>query len=97
VFNDRYSADWRAHWNGMPLPIVRANVMFMAVALPQGPGELTLDFRPMRFYEFRSVSMGSAAFLLLAGAVALFRKLKPPGKVAEKCTIRPPEGGMNAA
>jgi len=97
LFNDRYSADWRAHWNGMPLPIVRANVMFMAVALPQGPGELTLDFRPMRFYEFRSVSMGSAAFLLLAGAVALFRKLKPPGKVAEKCTIRPPEGGMNAA
>lgn len=74
VFNDRFSPNWEVHWNGNPLAVQRANTLFMAVTAPQGEGELTFDFHPRQFIMLSKVSSIMAGFLLLLGAVVLYRR-----------------------
>jgi hypothetical protein len=85
VFNDRYSPHWKALWNGESLPIIRSNALFMAVAVPDGAGELTFTFRPRLF---QLLSMGSAVIalllILLAGFVLVSPRFKGNQKASEK-------------
>jgi hypothetical protein len=60
-FGDRFAPGWRATWNGAPLPILRANAVFMAMALPQGEGRLELAFQPPRFMIGTRVSLVALA------------------------------------
>jgi hypothetical protein len=73
LFNDRYSPSWEAYWNGKPLQIIPANSIFMAVAVPEGEGELTFMFRPKLFIKLSRVSAITALLLLLLGGIALLR------------------------
>jgi len=81
LFNDRYSPDWNATWNSRPLPMLRANSIFMAVVLPEGPGELVFRFQPALFHRLSLLAAGIGALLALLAAFAylspLFRRHKP--------------------
>lgn len=75
LFNDRFSSNWEAHWNGNPLAIQRANNLFMAVTIPQGGGDLTFDFHPREFIFLSKVSSTMAGFILLLGGAVLYRRV----------------------
>jgi LPXTG-motif cell wall-anchored protein len=68
-FGDRYAPGWRAQWNGQALPVLRANAVFMAVAVPAGAGTLELRFEPPNFYN--AVRVAAAAALLWFGLALL--------------------------
>lgn len=82
LFNDHFSPHWQAYWNGKPLQILRANGIFMAVALPDGPGDLAFVFRPQLFIRLARVAAIAALLLLPLGAFALlwpgFRRARSP-------------------
>lgn len=75
LLNDRFSANWIADWNGQALPILRANTIFMAVALPEGAGELTFKFRPKLFLQLSLISAAAVLLLLLGGGIVIARSL----------------------
>jgi len=67
VVLDGYDPDWRATVDGQAAPLVRANLLFRAVALPPGRHVVDLRYRP------RSAVAGavvSVAGLLAAGLLA---------------------------
>ena len=76
VLVDTYDANWRATVDGLPAPILRANVAFRAVALTRG--HHTVDFR----YRPRSVAWGlgisSLTLAGLLGALAVSRYRRRP-------------------
>ena len=46
VLNDVWQSWWRASVDGAPAPILRANVIFRAVAIPPGAHVVRFAFRP---------------------------------------------------
>lgn len=48
VLNDVWHPWWFARVDGEEAPILRANVMFRAVAVPEGRHEVRFDFQPLR-------------------------------------------------
>jgi len=48
VLNDAWHPWWFATLDGEEAPVLRANVMFRAVAIPEGRHEVRFDFRPIR-------------------------------------------------
>jgi hypothetical protein len=47
VLNDVWHPWWRAEIDGQHAPIIRANVLFRAVAVPRGRHRITFTFRPI--------------------------------------------------
>jgi len=72
VLLDAFDANWRAEVAGRPAPVMRANFLFRAVAVPAGESDVVFRYRPAPFYA------GSlASSLSLAGALAvLLRRRK---------------------
>ena len=66
VLTDSYHPDWQVTVNGKPAPLLRANQMFRAVALP--PGRHRIAFR----YQSVSLQWGAAVTLMTALAIGLF-------------------------
>jgi len=73
LFDDHYSPSWVATWNGAPLPVMRANGIFMAVALPEGAGTLRMCFDPVLFYHLADLAAAIGAGLFVALLVDLAR------------------------
>src|SRR5262249_27975216 len=48
VLNDLWHPWWYAELDGKPVPLLRANVLFRAVAVPPGHHEVRFTFRPLR-------------------------------------------------
>jgi uncharacterized membrane protein YfhO len=48
VLNDVWHRWWQAEVNGAQAEMLRANVLFRAVAVPQGRSEVVFSFRPIR-------------------------------------------------
>ena len=62
VLTDSWYPGWEARVDGKEVPILHADVLFRAVAVPAGRSRVEFDFRP------RSVALGG---LVAAGAAAL--------------------------
>src|SRR5206468_1760225 len=68
VLADAYAPGWRAALDGRPVPVLRADGLFRAVAVSAGPHVLEMAYRP------ESVTAGllmGACGLLVAGAWGL--------------------------
>ena len=48
ILNDVWHPWWFANLDGVEAPILRANVMFRAVAIPEGRHEVRFEFQPLR-------------------------------------------------
>lgn len=46
VINESYQRGWQATIDGRPTPLFRVNYLFSGLALPKGPHEVRLDYRP---------------------------------------------------
>ena len=64
VFNEPYFRGWRAFTGEKEIPVLRANFLFRAVALPSGDHAITLEFAP------RSWRIGWWASVLSVGLTA---------------------------
>ena len=69
-----HDAAWRASVDGAPADLVRANVLFQAVAVPAGRHVVTLVYRPAAVLWGAGISALSAAGLLAAGAIQGLRR-----------------------
>jgi hypothetical protein len=76
VLADRDAPGWRARVDGGRVPILRANGLFRAVALPAGEHVVDFSYRP------RAVLLGLAITLLCGGALGLagLRRLARPAQ-----------------
>jgi hypothetical protein len=76
LFNDRYSQDWHARWNGKDVPILLANGSFMAVPLPSSSGTLEFEFRPGLLLRMLPLSMACGALLMMLTSYAVITWLR---------------------
>ncbi len=69
VFAETWYPGWSAKVNGAPVPILRANLAFQAVALPAGESEVVFRYRINDFGAGAAISAGAliAALALLLG------------------------------
>jgi hypothetical protein len=74
VLNDNYAPGWEATIDGQPVPILRANVTFRAVEVPEGHHTISFYYRPPLFYTGALVSGLSAASIFAIALVTLFRR-----------------------
>ncbi|MDF1756854.1 MAG: hypothetical protein P1U74_00915 [Legionellaceae bacterium] len=85
LFNEHFSDDWHALWNGVPLTIIRANTIAMAVILPDGSGELVFDFKPYTFNLLVKVSIAMTILLSILLFIFLLIKIKNNTKKIRVC------------
>jgi uncharacterized membrane protein YfhO len=69
VILDPFYPGWTATLDGKPVPILRADYAFQAVAVPAGRHELRLAYRNRWVTAGAAVSLGT--LVLLAGALAM--------------------------
>lgn len=72
--SDPFYPGWRAEVDGAPVPIVRANTAFRAVAVPAGRHQVTMNFRPGTWYAGLAVSLLTWGGLIVAGVVFVRRR-----------------------
>ena len=65
VLSDNYTPDWQATVDGRSAPVLRANVVYRAVALPAGTHNVSFRYRPTVVYASAAIS-GAALLVLLA-------------------------------
>ncbi len=76
VLSDSYAAGWVATVDGQPTPLLQANVVFRAVAVPTGHHTVRFAYQPPLFYGSAVISGLTAGSLLLL----LGRDLRRRGK-----------------
>jgi hypothetical protein len=92
VMVDAYDAGWRARIDGIPTPVLRANIGFRAIAVPAGRHVVTSTYRP------GAVGVGLAVSVLSAlGALGIARR-SPGGRTATATlpTDATPRAGASA-
>ena len=73
VLADAYAPGWRARLDGAPAPVLKANGMFRAVALPPGAHEVIMTYRPIPAGAGLGIS-------LVAFAATLAFAVRPRGR-----------------
>ena len=68
LLSDAWYPGWQARVDGKSTPVQRADVLFRAVAVPEGEHQVEWVFRPASFRLGVAVSLGTLG-LLLAGVV----------------------------
>jgi hypothetical protein len=77
---ESWAPGWRAKVNGQPAPIHRADFLFMAVPVPDGPCEVVLSYQPASFRNGAALSLAGFVGLLFcfAGPGTPRRRTPPP-------------------
>jgi hypothetical protein len=78
VLLDSYAPGWRARVDGRDAPVLRANVLFRAVAVPAGTHRIEYVYRPRWMLAGLGVSAATVLGGAVAGAVA-GRRARPSG------------------
>lgn len=73
VLNEPFFPGWRAQDGGRDLALLRANVLFRALALTPGTHHLALEFAPLAWRLGRWISLGAAALTFALGMLSLRR------------------------
>jgi hypothetical protein len=68
VLGDRHAPEWEARLDGAPVPVLRANGVFRAVAVPPGTHEVRFRYRP-RLVRASAAASAVAGLALLALAI----------------------------
>ncbi len=78
---DAYYPGWTATVNGEPAAVLRANVMFRAVAIPAGTSEVIFTYQP-QWYPAALIggAIVWAGVLIAAAALARARRAAPDGR-----------------
>ncbi|MDW8309698.1 MAG: YfhO family protein, partial [Verrucomicrobiales bacterium] len=74
LLNDKYDPNWRVWVDGQPAPLLRANFIMRAVALPAGEHTVEFRFEPPTTYLYVSLAA------LGLGAVLLALMILMPGR-----------------
>lgn len=74
VMADVWYPGWQAFVDGEPTPILHANYLFRAVALPSGEHELKIAYQPKGFYSGAVVSGLALGGLIILGASWFIKK-----------------------
>jgi hypothetical protein len=74
--SDPYYPGWQARVDGEPMPILRANYAFRAVAVPAGKHRVTMVYQPTSWYAGLAISLVAGLFLLFLAAFATLRRLR---------------------
>ena len=64
VLSDSYYPGWTAQVDGAPSPILRANGLYRAVAIPAGRHQVVFEYRPSSFRNGAWLSAASALVLV---------------------------------
>ena len=73
VLTDTYYPGWKATVDGVPTPVLRADLYFRAVPLPAGEHEVTFQYRPFSVKLGCSLGLASWALWMLVTIVASIR------------------------
>ena len=77
LFNDSFDAGWKAKVNGQPQKIAIANYNFMAIPIPAGDSDITLNYKPFSFQIGAVCAAAGLLVMALAFAVYLVRRRQP--------------------
>jgi uncharacterized membrane protein YfhO len=69
---ETWAPGWEATVNGVPAPVHRADFLFLAVPVPEGPCEVDLVYRPASVR--RGLWLSLAGLLAIGGCLALDRR-----------------------
>ncbi len=75
VLADAFDPGWRATLDGQPAPVLRANRLMRAVAVPAGRHEIVYTYRPASILLGLGASLAGA--ILLASAIGWSRRQRP--------------------
>jgi hypothetical protein len=94
LINDQYDPDWQVQLNGQPAPLLRADYLLRAIAVPAGPSTITLRY--IAHYRVAGLSLPviatndfSDAFMLLAfltGAILIRRDSAKKSTMSSNCS-----------
>jgi len=69
LINDQYDADWEVQLNGRTVPLLRANYIMRAIAVP--PGDSTITMRYVTHYHVAGLNLPARELNLLSDAAML--------------------------
>ncbi|NLE76188.1 MAG: YfhO family protein [Chloroflexi bacterium] len=72
VLADSWYPGWQATVDGQPARVERANLLFRAVAVPAGPHQVAMEYRPRSWAWGWRVSLGAAALAAVWGVALLW-------------------------
>jgi len=77
VVGDAWAPGWEATVNEQPVPVLRANYLFMAVPVPARHADVMLSYRPLSFRLGVWISLLSLLFAILVGLMGLAAEREP--------------------
>jgi hypothetical protein len=79
VLVEAWDPGWRATVDGRPADVLKANILFRAIAVPGGAHEIEMRYRPRAMAWGAGLSLALVCALLLLGAARVGRRLRPRG------------------
>jgi hypothetical protein len=82
VLADAFYPGWQATVDGTPAPILRANLMFRAIALDPGTHEVVFSYRPLAVRVGAAISLAALILLMLGMLTTFIPATMPPNRTA---------------
>ena len=80
LFSEIYHPSWKASVNGEPAELFAANWVLRGAVLPEGSGEIVMEYRPEDYVTGRNVSRASSILLLVLLAASVGYCIVPKKK-----------------